>query len=438
MEESGILRYIIILLLILVNGFFSGTEMAIVSVNKNKLKILVDQNDNRAILLQKILEDPSKLLSTIQIAVTISGFLASAFSAVGISEGLEVYLLQLGIPYSKKVSVIIVTVILSYLTLVFGELVPKRIGIRYSDSIALNTIKFVNMLCKLLRPFILIVSFSTNFVLKIFNFDMENIKDEITKEEIKTILEGDNITNEIEASEINIIKKVIDFDEKSAREIMKPRTSIFAIDVDEKLINVINEPEFIKYSRIPVYREDLDNIVGILYVKEVLQIAYKKGFENIDIKDIIKEAYFVPESININNLFKSMKNENKHMTILVDEYGGVSGMVTLEDLLEEIVGNISDEFDSDDDKRIIKLNKNKYLVECEISLNDLNEALSINLKSEYYDSLNGFLIEKLGYIPVDDEKIPNLEIDNILFQFYKIQNKKIEKVILEIKDLSSE
>lgn len=434
MEESGILQYIFILLLIIINGFFSGTEMAIVSVNKNKLKILVDQNDNRAILLQKILEDPSKLLSTIQIAVTISGFLASAFSAVGISEGLKEYFIIYNIPKSKEIAVFIVTIILSYLTLVFGELVPKRIGIRYADSIALNTIKFVYKLYKIFSPFILILSVSTNFVLRLFNFDMDNTKDEITKEEIKTILEADNITNEIEASEINIIKKVIDFDEKSAREIMKPRTSIFAIDVDEKLINVINEPEFIKYSRIPVYKEDLDNIVGILYVKEVLQIAYKKGFDNINIKDIIKEAYFVPESININNLFKNMKNENKHMTILVDEYGGVSGMVTLEDLLEEIVGNISDEFDIDDDKRIIKLNKNKYLVECEISLNDLNEALSINLQSEYYDSLNGFLIEKLGYIPVDNEKIPNLNFENILFQFYKIQNKKIEKVIMEINE----
>lgn len=434
MEESGILQYIFILLLIIINGFFSGTEMAIVSVNKNKLKILVDQNDNRAILLQKILEDPSKLLSTIQIAVTISGFLASAFSAVGISEGLKEYFIIYNIPKAKEIAVFIVTIILSYLTLVFGELVPKRIGIRYADSIALNTIKFVYKLYKIFSPFILILSVSTNFVLRLFNFDMDNTKDEITKEEIKTILEADNITNEIEASEINIIKKVIDFDEKSAREIMKPRTSIFAIDVDEKLINVINEPEFIKYSRIPVYKEDLDNIVGILYVKEVLQIAYKKGFDNINIKDIIKEAYFVPESININNLFKNMKNENKHMTILVDEYGGVSGMVTLEDLLEEIVGNISDEFDIDDDKRIIKLNKNKYLVECEISLNDLNEALSINLQSEYYDSLNGFLIEKLGYIPVDNEKIPNLNFENILFQFYKIQNKKIEKVIMEINE----
>lgn len=430
MQKIEFIRYVIILVLILLNGIFSGTEMAIVSINKTKLKILVEKEDKRAILLDKILENPSKLLSTIQITVTISGFLASAFSAVGISEILEEYLEILKIPYAKEISIILITIILSYITLVLGELVPKRIGLRYADKIALKMVKIIHTLSIILSPFISILTVSTNLLLKIFRVDVDNNKEDISKEELKLIF--DNTDDIIEENEKHMIKKVIEFDEKSAREIMKPRTSIFAIEQNEDINNLLNDKEFIKYSRIPVYDEELDNIVGILHVKDILSKAYLMGFDKINIKDIIKPAYFVPESVSINSLFKTMKTTNKHFTILVDEYGGVSGIVTLEDLLEEVVGNISDEYDIDDDKRIIKLSDKKYIVNCEISLNDLNEALKINLNSEYYDSLNGLLIEKLGFIPQDNQRIPDLKINNINFKFNKVKNKKIEKVIIEI------
>lgn len=425
------MRYILILFLILVNGIFSCVEIAIVSMNKSKLKLLVDKGDKRAILLSKTLEDPSIILSVIQVSVTVSGFLASAFSAIGISSSLINFLSKFNIYINNEVAIVIITIILSYMTLVFGELVPKRIGLIFSEKIALNAIYFITFLKILLAPFIFILTKSTNLVLKIFRIN-DNDVEKITKEEISSMLEL-NTSDIININEIDIMKRVISFDEKSAREIMKPRTSIFAVDINENIVKLLQNEEFVKYSRIPVYEEDLDNILGILHVKEILRTSFKNGFENVDIKSLIQEAYFVPESISINNLFKNMKTNNKHMTILVDEHGGISGMVTLEDLLEELVGNISDEFDIDDDKRIVKLSSNKYLIDCEISLNDLNEVLNINLESNYYDSLNGFLIEHLGFIPHENQQIPDIYFENILFKFHKVTKNKIDKVIIELK-----
>lgn len=430
------MRYIFIILLVLINGIFSGTEIAIVSMSKSKLKLLIDKGDKRAQLLETTLKDPGILLSVMQVSVTISGFLASAFSATAISSSLVNLLAKINISINEEVAIILITIILSYMTLVFGELVPKRLGLRYSEKIALNMIRVIIFLKVILTPFIFILTKSTNLVLKLLNVDLDD-KEQLTKEEIASMLELSS-ADVINKNEVDILKRVINFNEKSAREIMKPRTSIFAIDVHEDISKMMENEEFVKYSRIPVYEEDLDNIVGILHVKEILMTAYQYGFNNVDITRLLQKAYFVPESIGINELFKNMKALNKHMTILVDEHGGISGMVTLEDLLEELVGNISDEFDIDDHKKIIKLSKDKYLIDCEISLNDLNEALKINLESNYYDSLNGYLIENLGFIPSANQKIKDLEVEECVIKFHKVNKNKIEKVIIELKGTEDE
>ncbi|WP_314010553.1 hemolysin family protein [Pseudostreptobacillus hongkongensis] len=426
--SSSILpQIILIIVLIFVNAFFSASEMAIVSVNKNRLKILIEEGNEKAKKLDKLMEEPSKLLSTIQIGITLSGFLASASAAVAISEPFKQLLMMMNVPYYSQLSLLIVTMLLSYLSLVFGELIPKQIALLNSEKIALANINIIMFVYRVFIPFIKILTFSTNIVLAIFNVKEKSNLETISKEEIKLMVND----SEIKDSEREMIEKIMDFDDKVAREIMIPRTSMFALDVNSDIKDIFESENIIRYSRIPVYFEDLDNIVGILHTKSLLKRAYEIGFDDIDIKSLLQEAYFVPETKKIQSLFIEMKNLKKHIAILIDEYGGVSGIVTLEDLLEEIVGNINDEYDMENDD-IQKLSKNKYLVNASISINDLNDVLNIEMVSNHYDSLNGIIIEKLGYIPIDNTKIKDLIIGNLKIKVVKVKNKRIEKVILEI------
>ena len=424
-----ILQIILIIILILINAFFSSTEMAIVSINKNKLKVLVEEGNLKAKKLEKLLDDPSNLLSTIQIGITLAGFLASASAAVGISEVFAKFLNVLNIPYYNQLSVIIVTLMLSYLTLVFGELLPKRLAMINPEKIAFRNVGTIIGIYILFIPFITILALSTDLILKIMGLSNSANSEIISREELRLMITD----TDMKKAEIEMIEKIIDFDDKVAREVMIPRTSMFAIDVEMNIDELLNTEEIIRYSRIPVYSEDLDNIIGILHTKSLLKTAYSIGFSSINIKSILQKALFVPETKKIQSLFIEMKNLKKHIAILVDEYGGVSGMVTLEDLLEEIVGNINDEYDGDNED-IQKISKNKYLVNASVSLNDLNDKLKTNFESIHYDSLNGILIEKLGYIPMNDNKIKDIKIDGVNIKVLKVSNRKIDKVIIELEN----
>lgn len=421
----------LILILILINAFFSGTEMAIVSMNKNKLKILIEEGNINAIKLEKLISEPAKLLSTIQIGITLAGFLASAQAAVSISELLSKYLIKLNIIYHNQISVILVTLILSYLSLVFGELIPKRLALLNPEKIAIKNVNKIIIIYYLFIPFIKFLSFSTNIFLKIFRINDEENIETISKEEIRMFVHETEISGVLNDNEREMIEKIIDLEDRVAREVMIPRTDMFAISLNSSIEDIFKDEEIIRYSRIPVYLEDLDNIVGILHTKSLLKMAYEIGFDNIVLKDLLQEALFVPETKKIQSLFLEMKTLKKHISILIDEYGGVSGIVTLEDLLEEIVGNINDEYDKDNDY-IQKISDNKYLINTSISLNDLNDELNLNIESNHYDSLNGIIIEKLGYIPTPNKKIDDLVIDNLKIKILKIKNRRIEKVILEI------
>jgi len=225
-----------------------------------------------------------------------------------------------------------------------------------------------------------------------------------------------------------ILENIIEFDEKVAREIMIPRTKVFLIDKNISVDELFEKKEVEVYSRIPVYEDEADNIVGILFMKDLMIEAYRKGFQNVKLTEIMQEAYFVPETKNVNELFNEMQAEKKHIAILIDEYGGFSGIVTLEDLIEEVMGNIADEFDADDSS-IKKLAANKYFINGELSLNDLNDYFHIELESKHYDTLSGLLIEHMGYIPEDDEDIAPIIIDGISFKPKRVKDKKIEWVL---------
>ena len=428
-EGSLLLQFIVIIVLTGINAFFSGAEMSIVSVNKNKIKVMVEEGDKKAILLDNLLKEPSKFLSTIQVGITLASFFASASAATGLSQFLSVFLNKMKVPYSAQLSMIIVTFLLSYVTLVFGELIPKRVALRSSEKMALSSIGVIVFISKIFSPFVKFLTFSTNVVLTLLKLKEDNIEEKVSKEELRSLVEvgrEHGIINEVEKE---MIENIIIFDEKIAREIMIPRTKVFLIDRNTTIEELFETKEVGKYSRIPVYEEEADNIVGILLTKDLMMEAYKKGFENINISEMVQEAYFVPETKNVNELFNEMQLEKKHIAILIDEYGGFSGIVTLEDLIEEVMGNIADEYD-DEDLSIRQLSPNKYLISGDVSLNDLNDAFHIELESKYYDTLSGLLIEKLGYIPEDDEKISPITIDGIEFKPQKVRDKKIEKIIV--------
>jgi len=428
-EGSLLLQIVIIIILTGINAFFSSAEMAIVSLNKNKLKILIEDGNKKAILLDNLLQEPSKFLSTIQVGITLAGFFASASAATGLSQYLSSALQPLNIPYSNQISMILITFLLSYVTLVFGELIPKRIALRNSEKIALSSVGVVVFISRLFSPFVKFLTFSTNLVLTILKMKEDNIEEKVSKEELRSLVEVGKEHGVINEAEQEMIENIIEFDEKIAREIMIPRTKVFLIDKNISIHELFENKEIGKYSRIPVYENEADNIIGILLTKDLMMEAYKKGFDDIKISDLVQEAYFVPETKNVNELFNEMQLEKKHITILIDEYGGFSGIVTLEDLIEEVMGNIDDEFD-DEDLSIHQISKNKYLVNGDVSLYDLNDNFHFELESKYYDTLSGILIENLGYIPEDNENIEPITINGVVFKPQRVRNKKIEKVVM--------
>ena len=425
---SLLLQFIVIVALTGINAFFSSAEMAIVSINKNKLKILVEEGNKKAIMLENLMKEPSKFLSTIQVGITLAGFFASASAATGLSQYLSIYLRKLGIPYSGQISMILITFVLSYITLVFGELIPKRIALKSSEKIALSSVGTIVTVSKIFSPFVKFLTFSTNIILTALKMKEDDIEEKVSKEELRSLVEvgrEHGIINEVEKE---MIENIIEFDEKVAREIMIPRTKVFLIDKNISVDELFEKKEVEVYSRIPVYEDEADNIVGILFMKDLMIEAYRKGFQNVKLPEIMQEAYFVPETKNVNELFNEMQSEKKHIAILIDDYGGFSGIVTLEDLIEEVMGNISDEFDADDSS-IKKLSANKYLINGELSLNDLNDYFHIELESKHYDTLSGLLIEHMGYIPEDNEDIEPIIIDGISFKPKRVKDKKIEWVL---------
>lgn len=425
---SLLLQFIVIIVLTGINAFFSSAEMAIVSINRNKLKILVEEGNKKAIMLENLMKEPSKFLSTIQVGITLAGFFASASAATGLSQYLSIHLSKLKVPYSGQISMILITFVLSYITLVFGELIPKRIALRASEKTALASVGIIVMVSKIFSPFVKFLTFSTNVILTVLKMKEDNIEEKVSKEELRSLVEvgrEHGIINEVEKE---MIENIIEFDEKVAREIMIPRTKVFLIDKNISVDELFEKKEVEVYSRIPVYEDEADNIVGILFMKDLMIEAYRKGFQNVKLTEIMQEAYFVPETKNVNELFNEMQAEKKHIAILIDEYGGFSGIVTLEDLIEEVMGNIADEFDADDSS-IKKLAVNKYLINGELSLNDLNDYFHIELESKHYDTLSGLLIEHMGYIPEDDEDIEPIIIDGISFKPKRVKDKKIEWVL---------
>ena len=374
-----------------------------------------------------MLKNPSKFLATIQIGVTLAGFLSSAFAsdtfADKLAPVLNTWLPSLSISTWKSISIIIITIILSYFTLVFGELVPKRIAMKYYEKVSFASIGIIKTISVITAPFVKFLTFSTNIVSKLFGVTGEE-EDNVTEEEIRMMVDVGEEKGTIEEEEKEMINNVFEFNDKFVSEIMVPRNKIFALDVDMTIAEVIEKlSEDMRYSRIPVYDENMDNIKGIIYIKDLL-ISNKN--KNSKIKSLVKEAYFVSETKRVNELFQELRKDKKQIAIVLDEYGGTAGMVTMEDILEEIVGEIYDEYDKETDK-FKKIDNNTFLFDASIALYDVEKFLDIDIDEEDVDTLGGYLIKKLDRIPKDGEK-PIVETEKVTYKIEKVKDRKILKV----------
>lgn len=427
-------QLLLIFILTLINAFFASSEMAIVSVDKAKLKHDADDGDRKASSLLELLEEQSKLLSVIQIAITFVSFYNVAYAASGISLRLANLLFDIKVPYANVISQILITILMTFITIVFGQSIPKRIALEKSEKIArfsVGIIKFINFIFK---PFVYLLTWTTFLSLKIFGLETTDLEAKITISDIKSMVQLGQSQGVIDQIEGDMINSVISFDETFAEEIMTPRTEVFMIDINDDFHQYKEEMLSLKYSRIPVYDEDIDNIIGILYLKDFLLESYISGFDNVNIRKIIKPAYFVPERKNINELFSELQLNNKHMALLIDEYGGFAGIVTMEDLIEEIVGNIDDEYDYDEPE-LIQISDDIYKVKASIPIKEFNNKTGSNLdeESDDYDTIGGLIIYLLGYIPEDGEK-PFIEIDNVSIQVLEVSNKKIQEAEITVYD----
>lgn len=424
------LQILLLIALTGINAFFAASEMAVVSLNKNKISTLAQEGNKKAQKLLELIDEPNRFLSTIQVAITLAGFFASASAATGISVYLADFFNTFSLPYSETIAIVIVTVILSYFTLVFGELFPKRVALQKSEQVSLASVNIIIFVSKIAAPFVKILSLSVTALLKLFHMNQDNIEEAVSEEEIKALLAAGQHSGVINETGKEFIESIFEFDDRLAFEIMTPRPDVYMLDLDDSLDEWLDELLAMRYSRIPVYQNDQDEIIGILHLKDLIIEAKQKGFDKIDIKSILQKPYFVPESIKIDVLFKKMQKAKVYMAILIDEYGGFSGIVTMEDLVEEIVGDISDE-DDEIIENIIKTPEGNYIISGSIPLDDLNEALKLNLHSENHETLNGYLIDQLGIIP-DDESKDMIKFDNLQFEILEVKDKCIEKVKLKI------
>lgn len=422
---------LILVVLVILNAFFAASEIALISLNDNKVKMLAKEGNKKYMLLNSLLSEPSKFLATIQIGITLAGFLASAFAAESFAKPVVLFFQGLNLPISepllKSASVIIITVVLSYFTLVFGELVPKRVAMRKAEFISGVVARPLSLLMKITYPFVKFLTFSTNICVRIFGINPNEKEDNVTEEEIRMMVDVGEETGAIHETEKVMINNIFDFNNKSVLNAMTHRTEIAALPVDAEFKEVMEFLKKEKYSRIPVYEESIDNIVGILYLKDVL--CYLDEIGNIaefKLKDVMKKAYHIPFSVKMDELFREFQKNNIHMAIVIDEYGGTAGLVSMEDLLEEIVGKIFDEYD-EIEKNIEKIDENNFIADGLTTLAELKTAVDIELPSEEQDTLSGFIVGMLGKIPTRSEN-PTVNYANYSFTVLESDDKKIAKV----------
>ena len=418
---------IVLIILILLNAYFAATEIAFISLNDAKIEREAKDGNKKAKQILKMLKSPSKFLATIQIGITLAGFLSSAFASDAFADKLAPILNNaipaISIDIWRGIAIVIITIILSFFTLVFGELVPKRLAMKYYEKIAYATIGVIRGISIVTAPFVKLLTFSTNMVSKIFGVG-EAEEEVVTEEEIRMMIDEGEEKGTIERGEKQLLNNVFEFNDIIVSEIMTPRTDIYAIDISENINDKLDEIDEFKYSRIPVYEENIDDIKGILFVKDILKPL--KDNKKIDVKKLMREPYFVPESKDIDELFKEMQQNKVQMAIAIDEYGGTAGLITMEDIIEELVGNIFDEYD-EEEIEVKKIDENTYIFSGTVTSYELKKVFGIEIPDGDYETLSGYLLEKLGRIP-NEEEHPVIEDENLTYKVEEMEDKRIKYV----------
>lgn len=421
MDTSGVIQLISLFILLLLSGFFSSAETAFSTVNRVRIRTLCEEGNKRAQTTQKILDNYSKMLSTILIGNNIVNLSASSIATT------------LAIKIWGNFAVGIATGVLTVLVLLFGEIIPKNLARYYSENISLGYSKIIYVLMTIFTPVIFIVDGLSGLIMKIFHIDPNKKMSVMTESELKTYVDVSHEDGVIESEEREIIYNVFDFSDAVAKDVMIPRIDMVTVSLDtsyEDLLKVFRES---MYTRIPVYEEDKDNVIGLVNIKDFILVTDEAHFH---IKDIIRDAHYTYEFKKTADLMMEMREKINNVAFVLNEYGSTVGMITLEDLLEEIVGEIRDEYDEDEDEYIKEIAENTYLVEGGMKLDDINDALEINLESEDYDSLGGLMIEKLDRLPEENEEI-QLE-SGICLKAQGIVHNRITKVLMTIPEKQPE
>jgi len=418
-----------IAILILLNGYLSGTEIAVVTARKSALKQLAEDGNKRAMVFLKLKEEPDRFLATIQIGITGIGVLASAVGGAAaikvIKPALQTVPIKAISLAAEPLSIGIVVVTITYFSIIFGELVPKSIALRHPETVGLLTARTIDLFSKISAIFVKLLTFSTNLVLAPFGRKPFTERAYVTEEEVKMLIKEGGKRGVFDPGEERLLQSVFEFTDMCAKEVMVPETQMVAIRIDrthQEIRTFIEEEQF---SRYPVYGKDLHDIRGILHAKDFLTLFTKTG--EVDIRKIIKPPYFIPETMKISFLLREMQKKRTHMALVVDEHGGISGLVTIEDLIEEIVGEIRDEHDIE--SPVIQLPDGTHLIDPSISLKDLREDYQISLpESPEYETLGGFLMATLQKIPEGGDVV---EMEQKRIHIVEMVGRRISKVKLE-------
>lgn len=425
---------LVILILILINGFFSASEMAIVTLNDKKIRKQAQENDKQAKRLLVFLDHQENFLSMIQVAITLAGFLSAAFGADSFAQPLYALMDPEGKrPWMATLATVLITLLIAFFSLVLGELVPKRIGISRSESYAKHSVGVLSFCDKIFRPITRFLSASSNLIANALGLAQLTGSERVTEEEIRLMTEASRESGDIHGDEADMINNIFELDDKEVSEIMTPRTAMVALSVESSWDEVVAVAANDRYSRIPVYREDMDDIIGVLHIKDLLRVP-KEEQEHFDLSKVVRPAYFVPGTKQLSVFFHEMRQKHLSIGIVVDEYGGTDGIVSLEDVLEEIVGDITDEYD-EGTPVCQKLNDGSYVLDGLLTPEEAGHfvpELQAMEDDDDYDTIAGFVLSLLGRIPDADEKATVVFENKMRFTVLEMDDKRIAKIRLEI------
>ena len=436
MSTSIFILLLVQIILIILNAIFASAEIAVLSMNETKLERMAEQGNGRAKRLVRLTQEPARFLATIQVAITLSGFLGSAFAADNFSEPLVDWVVGIGVNIPRStldtIAVILITLILSYFTLVFGELVPKRIAMKKSEELALRISGLVMGISILFKPIVSFLSISTNIVLRVCGVDPNEAEDQVSEEEIRMLVDAGSEKGTIDHQEKEFIQKVFEFNDIMAGTIATHRTDVTILWMSDDVKEWDETIHNTRHNLYPVCGDSIDHVIGILNAKDYFRLKEKS--KDMVIDSAISEPYFVMETTKADVLFKNMKQSKQSMAIVLDEYGGVVGIVTLFDLLEEIVGDLNDiePISSEEETVIIRISDNKWEVKGNIRLSDIEDAIGVTFTAKDCDTFTGFVFRKFGMVPKDGDTKIELEIENMHIIIDKIKEHQVEHAIIEI------